>query len=237
MLGGRAPRPEWEPYTREAMADKVDKPKKQKAKAKQEQKGVLGALPATRPERIGGRTRAAAPRTFEPTEAATAAATPGASKPAAKTAKEDAKPAVRAAAEPAAEAAAKPAAKAKPAEAKPAKAKPAAKAKAKPKPKPKASASRPKAAAPRTFEPTEAAEAAAGAADETTYPRPRAVSEGAPELGTPGYRDLPEEDEDGRAGGVELAATAVRAAGEVAQLGLALGGEVLKGVVKRLPRP
>ena len=30
MLGGRAPRPDREPYTREAMADKVDKPKKQK---------------------------------------------------------------------------------------------------------------------------------------------------------------------------------------------------------------
>ena len=41
MLGGRAPRPEREPYTREAMADKVDKPKKQKAKAKQELQRAL----------------------------------------------------------------------------------------------------------------------------------------------------------------------------------------------------
>ena len=47
MLGGRAPRPEREPYTREAMADKVDKPKKQKSKAKQDEKGVLAALPSS----------------------------------------------------------------------------------------------------------------------------------------------------------------------------------------------
>jgi hypothetical protein len=36
---------------------------------------------------------------------------------------------------------------------------------------------------------------------------------------------------------VELAATAVKAAGEVAHLGVTIGGEVLKQVVKRLPRP
>ena len=75
MLGGRAPRPEWEPYTREAMADKVDKPKKQKAKAKQDDKGVLAALPSTRPERIGSRRDA-------PSKPAKAAAKPAAKKPA-----------------------------------------------------------------------------------------------------------------------------------------------------------
>ena len=37
------------------MADKVPKPKKSKAKTKQDEKGVLAALPSTRPERIGTR--------------------------------------------------------------------------------------------------------------------------------------------------------------------------------------
>ena len=45
------------------MADKVEKPKKSKPKAKKDEKGVLAALPSTRPERIGGR-RAGAPKTF-----------------------------------------------------------------------------------------------------------------------------------------------------------------------------
>src|SRR5829696_1613524 len=62
-LGGRAPRPNREPYTRRRMADKVEKPKKSKPKAKKDEKGVLAALPSTRPERIGGR-RASAPKTF-----------------------------------------------------------------------------------------------------------------------------------------------------------------------------
>src|SRR5829696_8176381 len=63
------------------MADKVEKPKKSKPKAKKDEKGVLAALPSTRPERIGGR-RASAPKTFEQPQAAQAAAR-GAKKPAA----------------------------------------------------------------------------------------------------------------------------------------------------------
>jgi hypothetical protein len=199
------------------MADKVDKPKKQKSKAKQDDKGVLAALPSTRPERIGSRRSAPGPKTTATTAASRAAKSTATANPAAK--------------QPAA-AAAKP----KPAAAK----------------KPRATATRRKAAAPRTFEPTEAAEAAAGAADERaagavplsetppvqdepTYPRPRPVREGAPGIGT-GYRDEPA-SESGRPSGVELAATAVRAAGEAAQLGLTVGGKLVKGVVKRLPKP
>ena len=186
------------------MADKVEKPKK-KAKPKKDEKGVLAALPSTRPERIGTRR-----------------STPAA------------------------------AAEANPAPAKRAKAKRApAKAAARP------AASRRKAAAPRTFEPTEAAEAAAGAADERaagavprtakpskpkakpkperSYPRPRPVREGAPGIGTGGYRDQP--SESGRPTGVEIASTAVKAAGEVAQFGFTLGGKALKRVVDRLPKP
>jgi hypothetical protein len=190
------------------MADKVDKPKK-KAKQKKDEKGVLAALPSTRPERIGGRRAAAA---SQPAPNATAAPT-------------------------ASKAAAKPATK-----------RPAA---AKKTSSPRATAARRKAAAPRTFEPTQAAEAAAGSADERaagavplsetpreerSYPRPRPVSEGAPGIGTAGYRDQPS-DESGRPSGVELATTAVKAAGEVAQLGLTIGGHVLKRVVDRIPKP
>jgi hypothetical protein len=193
------------------MADKVDKPKKQKAKTKQDDKGVLAALPSTRPERIGSRRGAPGPKSTATTAASRAAKSTATAKPAAK--------------QPAAAAAAKPKAAAKP------RTSPAAKTAA----KPRATATRRKAAAPRTFEPTEAAEAAAGAADAPTYPRPRPVSEGAPGIGT-GYRDEPAA-ESGRPSGVDVAASAVRAAGEVAHLGLTLGSELLKGVVKRLPKP
>jgi hypothetical protein len=231
------------------MADKVDKPKKQKAKSKQDDKGVLAALPSTRPERIGGRRGAApAPKTTVTTAASAAAKTNA--KPAAAKAKPRATSAAasrakaKAAPKPRATAAAKPAATTR--------AKPKPRAGAAARPKRRATATRRKAAAPRTFEPTQAAEAAAGAADERaagavplhetppapeqpTYPRPRPVREGAPGIGT-GYRDQAA-SESGRPSGVQLAATAVRAAGEVAQLGVALGGELLKGVAKRLPRP
>ena len=61
------------------MADKVDKPKKRKTKAKQEDKGVLASLPSTRPERIGSRrgaagARAPAPKTTTATAASKSAA-------------------------------------------------------------------------------------------------------------------------------------------------------------------
>ena len=218
------------------MADKVDKPKK-KAKPKKDEKGVLAALPSTRPDRIGGRRAAGsgapAPKTTTATTASKAAAKPTAAKPP--------RPKTAAAKRSAA-----------------AKASTAAKASARAKPsastRSRATAARPKAAAPRTFEPTRAAESAAGAADERaagaiplsetprkppedrSYPRPRPVSEGAPGIGTAGYRDQPS-TESGRPSGVELATTAVKAAGQVAQLGLTIGGHVLKRVVGRLPKP
>jgi hypothetical protein len=174
------------------MADKVAKPKKSKSKAKKDEKGVLAALPSTRPERIGSR-RAAQPAV------SAAVGKPTSAKPA--------KP---------------PAAKRKPA---------------------RATAARRKAAAPRTFEPTEAAEAAAGAADAraagvtAAQPRPRAVREGAPGMGTTSPdRDQPSE-ESGRPSGVELVTTAVQAAGEITQIGLTIGGRIIKRAVDRLPKP
>ncbi len=237
------------------MVDKVDKPKKQKPKSKQDGKGVLAALPSTRPERIGARRGGApAPKTTATTAASAAAKAKPSAKPAAR--KAAAKPRAAASTKSASTARSKPKAASKPRAS--ASTKPAAKprATAKPKPRatttPRATATRRTAAAPRTFEPTQAAEAAAGAADEraagaiplretppvreeSTYPRPRPVREGAPGIGT-GYRDQAA-SESGRPSGVQLAATAVRAAGEVAQLGFTLGGHVLKRVVDRIPKP
>jgi hypothetical protein len=181
------------------MADKVDKPKK-KAKPKKDEKGVLAALPSTRPQRIG--TRRAAPKTGS----SSAAAKPRSSAAATRTASSSA-------------------------------AKTSTGAKKRSAPKTAASrptAARPKAAAPHTFEPTLAAESAARAAE---TPRPRPVSEGAPGIGTGGSHRDERSPESARPSGVEVASTAVKAAGEVAQLGLTIGGHLLKRVVDRIPRP
>jgi hypothetical protein len=186
------------------MADKVDKPKKAKAKPKKDEKGVLAALPSTRPERIG--TRRANGKASNAKSTTTKSAN-GRASSAKKT--------------------------------------------------PSATATRRKAAAPRTFEPTEAAESAAGAADERAAgaaatpptglrpapePRPRAVREGAPGMGTTsgerptGEREQPS-PEHGRPSGVELVTTAVQAAGELTQIGLTIGGQIIKRAVDRLPKP
>jgi hypothetical protein len=186
----------------------ADKPKKKR----KDERGVLAALPAERPARIGTR-RATAPKTFAPGEAAASAAEPSAKRPPAKPAKRRA---------PADEAA-----------------------------KPHATAARRKAAAPRTFEPTRAAETAAGAADERSagapvtparedppsYPRPRPVREGAPGIGTAGYRKQQPAERSGRPSGSELAGNAVKAAGELAQVGVTIGGQLLKRALERVPRP
>jgi hypothetical protein len=112
------------------------------------------------------------------------------------------------------------------ASAKPA-AKPKPKAAAKPKPKPAAKPKVPSTPAPQPAPPH----------------RPRPVRAGAPAL----------EDSTGRARaesaepreqrpttpptGTELVTTAIQAAGELAQIGLTVGGQVLKRAVKRLPKP
>lgn len=62
------------------------------------------------------------------------------------------------------------------------------------------------------------------------------MREGAPGIGTGGYRDEPAGGSGGP-GGSELLATAAEAAGQVARLGLSIGGRVLKRAVGRLPRP
>jgi len=217
------------------MADKVDKPKKQKAKPKKDEKGVLAALPATRAERIGARRAAGKTPPAPKTTTAKPAAKASATKPAARTSAAKAPAAKASATKPAARtsAAKAPAAKASAAAKRPA----ASRAAAPPR----------KAAAPRTFEPTQAAEAAAGAVPlgetpprphvvDASYPRPQAVREGAPGMGTTGYREQPSSG-GGRPGAAELVTTAVQAAGEVAQIGLSIGGRLVKRAVDRLPRP
>ncbi len=159
------------------MADKVDKPTKKKAKPKKEDKGVLAALPATRPVPIG--TRRA--RTQAPAKSSANGAKSTRTK----------------------RAAAKPASSPTPT---------------------RATTTRPKPVVPP--------ELVAASPD----PRPRAVSEGAPGIGTHAHPDE-RSPESARPSGVELASTAVKAAGEAAQLGLSVGGQMLKRVVDRLPRP
>jgi hypothetical protein len=104
--------------------------------------------------------------------------------------------------------------------------KPKATAAAKPKPKPAATA-KPKA----TAKPAATKPRAAG---------PRAVRAGAPSLAdsTPG--DRPKKQPESKTtppSGTELVTTAIQAAGELAQIGLALGGRVLKRTVDKLPKP
>jgi ribonuclease E len=237
----------------------VDKPKKKSAKAKQQQ-GVLGGLPAERPARIGtrgaagGARKAAAPRTFEPTEAAEAAATPDPA-PAKPAAASDPTPAKLAAASgptpPKPAAASSPApAPAKPRRTAPARRKAAAPrtfepteaaksaaangdaAPAKPR---RATRPRRKAAAPRTFEPTQAAATAAAEPPPPAEPKPRPVRAAVPRMRTGDRgRQAPEPE---RTSGTELVTNAIQAAGEVAQVGLTIGGRLLKRALGRVPRP
>ena len=227
----------------------AEKPKKKTAKPKRQAPDVMSSLSTQRPARIatgrGASARPAAPKTTTTTRAASAAADSATPEPKAAAAKPKTTTAVKPKA-----ARAKTAAAAKP---KAATAKTAAGAKPEvaARPTPRATATRRKAAAPRTFEPTPAAESAAGPADEraagaptdaprdaeATYPRPRAVREGAPGIGTTTLRDQPASAESGRPSGTELVTGAVKAAGQVAQLGLAISGRLVKKAVERLPKP
>ena len=98
------------------------------------------------------------------------------------------------------------------------------------KPKPKAAAAKPKAATPR---PRPTAAPSHG---------PRPVRAGAPALKESTERARAEASEPLERGskppsGTELVTTAIQAAGELAQIGLTVGGQVLKRAVNRLPKP
>ena len=99
-----------------------------------------------------------------------------------------------------------------------AKAKPAARAKPRP-------AARAESAA--------GAQGAARAKPAATAAPPRTTASQIPPAG---YA-TPHADDDGVPRGAELVTTAVQAAGELAQIGLAAGGRALKSALGRLPRP
>ena len=74
---------------------------------------------------------------------------------------------------------------------------------------------------------------------EAASPKPRAVRSGSPSLDaakkprrTPRRRPAPSPPK-----GTELVTTAVQATGELAKIGLTLGGQALKRAVDRLPKP
>jgi hypothetical protein len=83
--------------------------------------------------------------------------------------------------------------------------------------------------------------AAADAAPSPTPPRrPRPVRAGAPTLEAPTARARTHEPPEPGASppsGTELVTTAFQAAGELAQIGLTVGRQVLKRAVDRLPKP
>ena len=65
--------------------------------------------------------------------------------------------------------------------------------------------------------------------------KPRAAT-AASQIPPAGYA-TPRPDDDGVPRGADLVTTAVQAAGELAQIGLAAGGRALKSALERLPRP
>ena len=68
-------------------------------------------------------------------------------------------------------------------------------------------------------------------------PRPAAPPRTTASQIPPAGYATPHADDDGVPRGAELVTTAVQAAGELAQIGLAAGGRALKSALGRLPRP
>jgi hypothetical protein len=99
------------------------------------------------------------------------------------------------------------------------------------KPAPK-TAAKPKAAKPKP---------APKATPKATTPKatkPRAVRSGSPALKAAKEKSAPRKPEPASPPrGTELVTTAVQAAGELAQIGLTLGGQAVKRAVRRLPKP
>jgi hypothetical protein len=71
-------------------------------------------------------------------------------------------------------------------------------------------------------------------------PKPEAVSPGSPPLRVNGrdrVTDAPPPKPLGPPTGTELVTTTIRAAGELAQIGFVVTGQVLKRTIDRIPRP
>jgi len=107
---------------------------------------------------------------------------------------------------------------------------------AKPEPRPAAKAT-PKVAKPKRA--TAAPTPKAGAKAETKRARPRAVRSGSPSLDAAKKPPKPPRSQPAPTppSGTELVTTAVQATGELAKIGITLGGQALKRAVDRLPKP
>jgi hypothetical protein len=77
----------------------------------------------------------------------------------------------------------------------------------------------------------------AAAAKKPAAHKPAAVSAGCPPLERPKSAPPPPSRPIGHPTGTELVTTAIQATGELARIGLTVGGQVLKRAVDRLPRP
>jgi hypothetical protein len=105
--------------------------------------------------------------------------------------------------------------------------------------KAKATTAKPKTATPTSAKPTAAKPKARPKPRTTAKARPAATPRAATpasEIPRAGYA-TPRPDDDGVPRGADLVTTAVQAAGELAQIGLAAGGRALKSALERLPRP
>jgi hypothetical protein len=105
--------------------------------------------------------------------------------------------------------------------------------------KAKTTAAKPKSAQPKskprsTSKPRTAAKATS-AAKARPAAKPRAAAP--PSQIPPAGYATPRPEDDGVPRGADLVTTAVQAAGELAQIGLAAGGRALKSALERLPRP
>jgi hypothetical protein len=77
-------------------------------------------------------------------------------------------------------------------------------------------------------------QARAAAGSRPSAARPKAAAPKAPPVPPAGYATPTDDD---RPHGADLVGTAVQAAGELAQIGIAFGGRALKSAIQRLPRP
>ena len=76
------------------------------------------------------------------------------------------------------------------------------------------------------------------AAEPKAAPKPRAVRSGSPSLAAKKKSKSPRrEPAPSPPSGTELVTTAVQATGELAKIGLTLGGQAIKRAAKRLPKP
>ena len=110
----------------------------------------------------------------------------------------------------------------------------------KPRPAKAKAAPRSKAAGSARSTAAKAEPAPRAAAEPATPHRPRPVRAGAPSLAGSTKRTRPTEPPESTTSppsGAELVTTAIQAAGELAQIGLTVGGQVLKRAVNRLPQP